>query len=97
MLKDRPAGYLCYHGNSLSCLYLLPEFRHRRMGDQLLGQAVYALRAAGLAQMQIGIPTHLTEALSFFTRHGAQITQMDDAYTVCRMAVAGPEPVTAEQ
>ena len=90
-LRKTPVGYLSFDGKSASCLYLLPEYRHQRMGDQLLGQVVFSLRAQGRKELQIGVPTCLTEALSFFTRQGASITQMDDAYTVFRMDIGIPE------
>lgn len=90
LLRKTPVGYLSFDGKSVSCLYLLPEYRHQRMGDQLLGQVVFTLRAEGARELQIGVPTCLTEALSFFTRQGAAITQMDDAYTVFRMDISIP-------
>ena len=91
VLGDKPVGYVCRDRESLSILYLLPEYRHRRMGDQLLGEAVLHLRAQGVKALNVGIPTVNLEALSFFARHGAEIVQMDDVYTVYRMDIRGPE------
>lgn len=94
MLADRPVGYLSYavQGKTLtvSCLYLIPECRHVRMGDQLLGAAIIDGRAQGCTGLTVGVPTVNTEALAFFARMGAQVVQMDDAFTVYTMPVALP-------
>ena len=84
-------GYVAYSGETISTLYLLPEYRHRRMGDQLFGEALIALRAEGASVLNIGIPTVNVEALSFFAHHGAALAQMDDVYTVYRMDISVPE------
>ena len=85
MLGQEPIGYLCHSGNTISVLWLRPEHRHRRMGDQLLGEAVMALRESGVRELSVGVPTANVEALAFFARHGAHIAQMDDVYTVYAM------------
>ena len=85
MLGEEAVGYLSHNGSTISVLWLKPEYRHRRMGDQLLGEAVIALRAAGVRDLNLGIPTVNVEALSFFARHGAKLAQMDDVYTVYTM------------
>jgi probable phosphoglycerate mutase len=85
MLGQEPVGYLCHDGRTVSVLWLRPEYRHRRMGDQLLGEAVMTLRAGGVKDLSVGIPTVNVEALAFFARHGAGIAQMDDVYTVYTM------------
>lgn len=87
MLHDSPVGYLSFTDRGPSCLCLFPPYRHRRFGDQLLGQIVCTLRRRGEQRMQIGVPTCLTDALAFFARHGAEITQMDDIYTVYTMDI----------
>ena len=88
-LDDEAVGYVSFRNAALTCIWLRPEYRHRRMGDQLLGQAVSVLRAGGAAQLQIGVPTANLEALSFFARH-AFPEQMDDIYTVYRMNIHVP-------
>ena len=91
VLGDQAVGYVCFGSDELSVLWLRPECRHRRMGDQLLGDAVLSLRERGVNALNIGIPTVNLEALSFFSRHGGAIVQMDDIYTVFRMDVSAPE------
>ena len=91
VLDDRPVGYVCYGNGSVSRIYLLPEYRHRRMGDQLLGEAVLSLREQGVTHLNLGIPTTNLEALSFLARHGGEIVQMDDVYTVYRLDIGWPE------
>ena len=90
MLKEEAVGYVAYSGETISTLYLLPEYRHRRMGDQLFGEALIALRVEGASVLNIGIPTVNVEALSFFAHHGAALAQMDDVYTVYRMDISVP-------
>ncbi len=85
MLGQEPVGYLSHSRTTISVLWLRSEYRHRRMGDQLLGEAVMALRDGGIGELSVGIPTANVEALSFFARHGAGIAQMDDVYTVYTM------------
>lgn len=91
MLGEEPVGYLCYGSSGLGLLWLRPEYRHRRMGDQLLGEALLTLRGQGMDVLNVGVPTFNLEALSFFARHGAEPTQMDDVYTVYRLNNALPE------
>ena len=88
MLEDEAVGYVAVNGAVISVLWLRPEYRHRRFGDQLFGQAVVHLRAAGLDVLNIGVPTANLEALSFFARHCGNPVQMDDMYTVYRMEIA---------
>lgn len=90
MLKQTAVGYTAYSGESVSVLYLLPQYRHRRMGDQLFGEALIDLRSRGVNVLNIGIPTANLDALSFFAHHGAEIAQMDDVYTVFRMDIRVP-------
>ena len=87
MLGEEPVGYTALNGRGLSRLYLRPEQRHRRKGDQLLGQAVVRLREMGLEELQIGVPTANLEAVAFFARHCGNPVQMDDVYTVYHMGI----------
>ena len=89
-LGEEPVGYAAITDRSLSCLWLRPEYRHRRMGDQLLGQAVITLRAKGVTALHIGVPTNNLEAVGFFAHH-ADPEQMDDLYTVYGMDIHVPE------
>ena len=97
MLGEQAVGYVCWHRDMISMLYLKPEYRHRRMGDQLLGEAVMRLRKDGKQSLSIGIPTANVEALSFFSRHGAALEQMDDVYTAYRWDIRVPYPIPDEK
>ena len=90
LLGDEPVGYVCFGKNSLSRIWLRPEYRHRRMGDQLLGEALLTLRAGGVKALSLGVPTFNLEALSFFDRHGAVPVQMDDVYTAYQLDIGLP-------
>lgn len=87
LLGDKPVGYLAFRADGPSCLYLLPAYRHKRYGDQLLGQVVCTLRGRGADTLRIGVPTCRTEALAFFARHGGVICQMDDVFTVYELDI----------
>jgi probable phosphoglycerate mutase len=87
LLEEEPVGYTALSGSGLACLYLRPEYRRRRFGDQLLGQAVSVLRAEGAEALHIGVPTANLEALAFFARHCGSPVQMDDCYTVYEMEI----------
>ncbi|MBR4194378.1 MAG: GNAT family N-acetyltransferase [Oscillospiraceae bacterium] len=87
LLEDEAVGYVSVTKTGPSALWLRPEYRHRRFGDQLLGQAVVRLRAEGIEVLNIGIPTANPEALAFFARHCGNPVQMDDVYTVYRMEI----------
>lgn len=91
LLGEEPVGYVCFGKTGLGLIWLRPEFRHRRLGDQLLGEALLSLREQDVRILNIGIPTFNLEALSFFDRHGAQPVQMDDVYTVYRLDNRLPE------
>ena len=93
MLGEEAVGYVCWHGNSISTVYLKPDCRHRRIGDQLLGEVVMHLRAAGANSLSIGVPTVNLEALEFFSRHGVVPEQMDDVYTAYRWDISVPYPL----
>ena len=87
LLEEEPVGYTALSGSGVACLYLRPEYRHRRFGDQLLGQAVSVLRAEGAEALHIGVPTANLEDLAFFARHCGSPVQMDDCYTVYEMKI----------
>ena len=87
LLEEEPVGYVSLSGSGLSALWLRPAYRHRRFGDQLLGQAVSVLRAEGLETLKFGVPTACLEAVAFFARHCGSPVQMDDVYTVYNMEI----------
>ena len=93
MRGNEPIGYICWRGDTVSRIWLRPDFRHCRLGDQVFGEAWMAMRAAGQTAIRVGIPTMNTEAISFFAHHGASPEQMDDAYTVLRLGLAVPYPI----
>ncbi len=76
MLADRPAGYVIYKlsGNEVcvTSMYLLPEFRHVRRGDQLLGIPVVEGRAKGCKRLIAKVSKKNAEAIAFFRRMGAE-------------------------
>lgn len=88
MLEEAAIGYMAITDTGLSCLWLRPEFRHRRFGDQLFGQAVISLRAKGVQALDIGVPTKALEALAFFAHHCGNPVQMDDIYTVYHLNIS---------
>lgn len=87
LLEEEPVGYVSLSGSGLSALWLRPAYRHRRFGDQLLGQAVSFLRAEGRETLKLGVPTACLEAVAFFARHCGSPVQMDDVYTVYNMEI----------
>lgn len=95
VLAGQPVGYIsygiCNAVVTVSCLYLIPECRHKRMGDQLLGQAVSDGRKNNCQKLIASIPSQLAEPLAFFSRLGAHIDQMDDAFTVLSMPINVPK------
>ena len=88
MLGEEAVGYAAVTEGGLSVLYLQPRFRHRRMGDQLFGQAMLDLRRRGVETLTFGVPTANLEALAFFDHLGAVPVQMDDIYTALRMEIS---------
>lgn len=56
MRMGEPIGLLQCGQGSISALYLLPAFRGRKFGAQLLGQAVSDSRRAGLARLTLPCP-----------------------------------------
>lgn len=91
MLKEEVVGYAAYSGDAVSRLFLLPQYRHRRMGDQLLGEVIMDLRACGVGAVSIRIPRASPEALSFFTRHGAEALRTENVCTMLQMDISVPE------
>ena len=87
MLDDEAVGYVSISAQTLSTLWLKPEARHCRRGDQLLGQAVMELRQREVDTLTLGVPTANLEAVGFFSHH-AQLVQMDDCYTVFQMEIS---------
>ena len=90
LLEEEPVGYVSLREAGISALYLRPELRHCRRGDQLFGQAVSLLRAAGVGTLHVGIPTANVEALAFFTHLCGSPVQMDDVYTVFQAELSVP-------
>ena len=90
LLEEEPVGWVSVTGTGLSSIWLRPAYRHRRFGDQLFGQAVSQLRAAGVGVIHVGVPTANLEALSFFTHLCGNPVQMDDVYTAFRFELAVP-------
>lgn len=91
-LGDEAVGYASVSETGLSVLWLKPEFRHRRFGDQLFGQAVLYLRRRGVTELSFAVPTSSPEALSFFTHLGGVPVRTDAEGTVFHVAFAAPRP-----
>jgi probable phosphoglycerate mutase len=89
-LGEEPVGWAAVSDTALSALYLRPEFRHRRMGDQLFGQAMLYLRRKGVEALRFAVPASNPEAISFFTHLGAVPVQSDNARTVFCMNISIP-------
>ena len=83
-------GYVALSETGLSALWLRPEFRHRRFGDQLFGQAVSVLRAEGVELLQISVPASNPEALSFFAQLCGNPVRMDEVCTAFRKEIGIP-------
>ena len=82
MLDETPVGYTAVSETGLTALWLKPEYRHRRLGDQLFGQAVAVLRANGVKALMIPVPADNSEATAFFLHLCGNPVQTD-----CRCAV----------
>ena len=54
----------------ISFYYILPEFRHRQMSIQLIGQATSVFRALGRDTIRVALPADNVEALDFFRSSG---------------------------
>lgn len=93
MLSDKPVGYLSMNVHcarpELSCLYLIPEQRYMRMGDQLLGCGVSAARNAGGKALYLSAGRDCSALLRLLERHGADITLQADK-AVCRLGIEAP-------
>lgn len=90
LLGEESVGFAAVTEGGLSRLYLRPEFRHRRMGDQLLGQAVSVLRAKGADLLEIRVPAGNAETAAFFARH-ADPERTDEHHTFYRMPIHVPD------
>lgn len=94
VLNDRPVGYLSYEiqGNTVtvSCLYLITEYRHIRMGDQLIGTAVVDGRANGCTELNAAVPCQNTEAAGLFARLGARSVKTDGVHVSYSMRIDIP-------
>lgn len=78
MLRDRPAGVLqldiptgkAGSYGPIPFLYLLPEFRHRGLGVQLIGQAVSVFRKLGCDRLRLRCAPDNGVAQRFYARYG---------------------------
>ena len=89
-LGEEAVGYASVSETGLSALWLKPEFRHRRFGDQLFGQAALYLRRKGVKTLTFAVPNSAPDALAFFAHLGGVPVETDDARTVFRMEFAVP-------
>lgn len=69
-----PVGLLQYEPGSISVLYLLPAFRGRGFGAQLVGQAVSGSRRAGLTALTLPCPDSAA-ARAYWTDLGFEGTE----------------------
>ncbi len=97
MLGDTAAGYAVCRGSGISALWLKPEHRHRRMGDQLFGEAMFSLRRQGVRELELSVPARCRDALAFFARLGAAAVRKDGENTVCHMEITVPIPVSVDK
>ena len=81
-LGDEPVGYASVSEKGLSVLWLRPEFRHRRFGDQLFGQAALYLRRKGVKELTFAVPAFASDAHAFFAHLGGVPVETDDFRTV---------------
>ena len=87
-LGDEAVGYASVSETGLSALWLRPEYRHRRFGDQLFGQAMLYLRRRGVRELNFAVPASAPDALAFFSHLGAVPVESDGARTVFRMEIS---------
>lgn len=75
MRMDEPVGYLSYlpETGEITCLYLVPQHRGKRMGDQLIGEIVCPCREAGKTLLTASVDPENKAAVMLLERHGAQI------------------------
>lgn len=76
-LNREPVGVLQMDTNSpdagyITFMYLIPELRNRRLGVQLIGQAVSTCRALGLRYLRLTCPPENEQIHSFLYRYGFQ-------------------------
>lgn len=95
VLVDRPVGYVSYdlmkNCVAVNALYLRPECRHIRMGDQLLGTAVVDGRAHGCKTLSVAVPDGNTEAEGLLRRFGAAAEKVSEALTAYTITINLPE------
>lgn len=95
MLEDRPAGYVSYAFENdtvtVSSMYLIPEFRHVRRGDQLLGIPVVEARARGCTRLIASVTKGNKDALGFFRRMGAAVESETEEELVFSVPISIPE------
>ena len=94
-LGDEVVGYASVSETGLAALWLKPEFRHRRFGDQLFGQAVLYLRRRGVTELSFAVPADDAGALAFFAHLGGVPVETEGGRTLFRMAFAVP-PLKAQ-
>ncbi|QQR40128.1 GNAT family N-acetyltransferase [Devosia rhizoryzae] len=69
--QDRPLGLAqCWTSGFLKDLVVLPEYRDRQIGTWLLHTAFAAIRARGLAQLDLKVLADNVAARRFYARHG---------------------------
>ena len=75
MRMDEPVGYLSYtpETGEIAQLYLVPQHRHKRMGDQLMGEIVCPCRALGRTRLTAAVDPANRDAVALLLRHGAHI------------------------
>lgn len=56
----------------LDCLFVMPEYRGQRIGQQLIADVKASARALGLGQLQWQTPDWNVDAQRFYERLGAQ-------------------------
>lgn len=69
LAPDSPA---CDGGGHIAFLYMRPEFRHRRLGVQLIGYAVHYYRKLGRSCITLKVAEENTAAQSFYKKYGFQ-------------------------
>lgn len=92
MRMDEPVGYLSYvpQQAEIVCLYLLPRFRYRSRGYQLLGEVVCACRALGHRSLRARIPAENACAAAFFRHVGAFLLPQPDGALLAELEIALP-------
>ena len=73
MRSDERVGYLSYDPKTgeISCLYLIPDCRHIRMGDQLIGEILNHCRAEGIQTLSVPFDPENKALRGLLDRHNA--------------------------